>query len=840
MTEPGPVGGDEGKHREDFAYDVFLSFASADSERAEAVVRTLREGGLRVFWAPDSEGSEPGRDFTDTIETSLVRSQHFVLFWTSQAKESGWVQAEYKAFYSQVYIRAKGTRRFVIFADGQEPISTLPLLLRNLQIARSAKELVARLGGIVSSTDSRASGPASGPATSQIPDSPSVSGALSRLVQVGDVPPFALVREILVNHREYGAGRGENVGHLPGPASGVSKPASAWLAEVHELFGPERVSRLPGRLLILGLAHLEPQLAEYLEAQDGFLTALRAELKEPFESLLLPQAKSEVPAVPPPAETPTAPPPINDPATFHLDSPAIDDRLGRRGFARALAIRLERIWREMNPQDRPSDRPVPQGSFVLHLHGPWGSGKSSILEMLRRELRPEGKTAAPTVASPWVVVDFNAWQNQRLAPPWWPLLDGIFRQSARQVPWARRWWLRACEGLWRFSTKRRDLLVFGALFLVLGFLGYRFLRPALIEQLAKGLGDMGASAGHISDIVAVLTLVTSWIWLGSRSLVSGSARAAQSFLDSATDPMDRIQRHFQTMVRTVKRPIAVFVDDLDRCQAGYVVQLLEGIQTLFRDPRVVYVIAADQRWLHACFEKTYEAFAESVREPGRRLGSLFLEKAFEISVALPELSPGVRAEYWRYLLGGDSAQAEKRLASLEQEARAEFRHDRSEQQVVARLDESQGAAEADDPLRAQARRQVAVEQLASAAVEKDVSFFLQPFAPLLEPNPRSMKRLLNAYAIRRDLAILSGLDVLGDEGRRKKLALWTILALRWPALEDFLRDKAGGDDAEPGAEVAALLASREVAEVVEGRELGGPLTLDDLKELLGFGGGNTG
>lgn len=669
----------------------------------------------------------------------------------------------------------------------------------------------------------------------QRPNTPSVSGALSRAVPLGDVPPFVLVRELLADHREYGGDKGGEIGQLPGPRVGTSKSALVWLSDVQKLFDPQKVPQLHGRLLILGLAHLEPPLAEYLETQGGFLSALRSELREPFESLLLPQAKSESSAVSPPAETPPAPPPINDPTPLHLDSPAIDDRLGRRGFARALAIRLERIWREMNRRDRPADRPMPQGSFVLHLHGPWGSGKSSILELLRRELKPERTPAAPTVATPWVVVDFNAWQNQRLDPPWWPLLDGIFRQSARQLPWWQRLWLRAQDGFWRFSTRRRDLLVFSFVVLSCGVLGYQFLWPTIAAQWKKPLETTGDMAEKVTAILGLITLVGGWLWLGSRSLISGSARAAQSFLDSAADPMDRIQRHFQNMVRTVDRPIAVFVDDLDRCQANYVVQLLEGIQTLFRDPRVVYVIAADQRWLHSCFEKTYEAFADSVREPGKRLGSLFLEKAFEISVALPELTPGVRAEYWRFLLGGDPVQAEKRLAEFEQEARAEFRQDRSEAKVIARLDEGQGEAEADDPLRAQARRQVAVEQLASAAVEKDVSYFLQPFAPLLEPNPRSMKRLLNAYAIRRDLAILSGLDVLAHEGRRKKLALWTILALRWPALEDFLREKAGGDDSEPSAEVAALLSGREVAEVVEGKDLGGPLTLGDLKELLGFG-----
>jgi hypothetical protein len=471
--------------------------------------------------------------------------------------------------------------------------------------------------------------------------------------------------------------------------------------------------------------------------------------------------------------------------------------------------------------------------------------------MLRGELRPKRRATAPTVASPWVVVDFNAWQNQRLDPPWWPLLDGIIRQSARQVSWGRRVWLKLREGLWRFTTKRRDLLIFTFVALSFGVLGYLFLRPTIVAQLEKPLGETGEVAEKVTDILGLLTLVGGWLWFGSRSLISGSARAAQSFLDSAADPMDRIQRHFQTMVRTVDRPIAVFVDDLDRCQASYVVQLLEGIQTLFRDPRVVYVIAADQRWLHACFETTYEAFAESVHEPGRRLGSLFLEKAFEISVALPELSSGVRADYWRFLLSGDPAQTDERLAALEQEARAEFRHDRSEQEVVARLEEGKEASPqfrrqvysvdpadmrgSGDALRAQARRQVAVERLASAEIEKKVSAFLLPFAPLLEPNPRSMKRLLNAYAIRRDLAILSGLDVLAHEGRRRKLALWTILALRWPALEDFLREKAGGDDAEPSAEVAALLSSSDLKQVVLAPDLGGPLTLDDLKELLGFG-----
>ncbi len=51
------------------------------------------------------------------------------------------------SFYTQCYIRARGTRRLVILPDGQEPISSLPFFLRSLQFARSAEEVLARLGG---------------------------------------------------------------------------------------------------------------------------------------------------------------------------------------------------------------------------------------------------------------------------------------------------------------------------------------------------------------------------------------------------------------------------------------------------------------------------------------------------------------------------------------------------------------------------------------------------------------------------------------------------------------------------------------------------------------------
>jgi hypothetical protein len=54
-----------------------------------------------------------------------------------------------------------------------------------------------------------------------------------------------------------------------------------------------------------------------------------------------------------------------------------------------------------------------------------GIGKTSLLNFLRKELR----SADP---DPWAVVTFNAWQHQRMAPPWWWLTMALYQQGSRE------------------------------------------------------------------------------------------------------------------------------------------------------------------------------------------------------------------------------------------------------------------------------------------------------------------------------------------------------------------------------------------------------------------------
>lgn len=641
--------------------------------------------------------------------------------------------------------------------------------------------------------------------------SPSTRSVLDGLPKQRPVTSWSIVRGLFALHPEYGGGRGRELARRPGPTSVLAKTVPGWLRKVEDLLEPSRVDVLHGRAMILALARIDRELGHYLEA-ERVLGALEGELHEDFESLLRPRPQGGF-RFPP------------DPAPLHMDDPAADDQLGRRSFARALATRLNRVWNEYS-------RSAGRSSFVLHLHGPWGAGKTSLLNLIREELQSPSRSLRPDpeeesrIVSRWVVVEMNAWQNQRLDPPWWPLLNAVVRQSAEQMPRFQSLRLRIAEIGWRLWIGRRDLLAAAGILLILAPLLYWTLRRMGFDPL----GDKDR-AEWVGTLLAVTGTVLSASFVLGRSLLSGSARSAQAFVESAADPLDSISRHFRRLVERIDRPIAVFIDDLDRCQKTYVVRLLEGIQTLFNDSRVIYVLAADRRWIHTCFEKIYEDFAETVNEPGRRLGSLFLEKAVQLSVSVPRLSPELKAAYWDFLLQGRNG-SEEAVEALREEVARELEGVETEGEVFEALG---NAAAETDPVRQQIRRQVAVERLSGARAERSTEVFLQPFAPLLDPNPRSMKRFVNSYALHRDLAVLAGIDIL-DVVKRQQLALWNIISLRWPLLEEHLVEQAGNPLAEPSPEIRALLDSQEVLDVMNGEGVGANLDSAAIGILAGLRG----
>jgi hypothetical protein len=355
--------------------------------------------------------------------------------------------------------------------------------------------------------------------------------------------------------------------------------------------------------------------------------------------------------------------------------------------------------------------------------------------------------------------------------------------------------------------------------------------------------SMAGEAGVGKAIELGLGLISAFVAAGaaiitlSRSLLFGSATAAQSYMDARSDPLGPIITLFEHLVEEIKRPLVVFIDDLDRCDSDYVIALLEGIQTLLRTRRVTYVVAGDRKWICTCFEKRYEEFAKTIGEPGRPLGYLFLDKVFQVSAAVPRLSPTIQRNYWQALLKSGAAaepsvvEQERKVA--EGRAQEELKGVRTKEEFDQKIEQ---AAATGDARAEQAMRAAVAKQITSPDVLKETEHRLRAFADLLEPNPRAMKRLVNAYGMYQAAHVLERRTVAPEA-----LARWTIVELRWPLLAECLAARpellgVRGDAADDGVpkKYARLLKDATVQAVLHGGANGrGALTEESLREIVG-------
>jgi hypothetical protein len=497
-------------------------------------------------------------------------------------------------------------------------------------------------------------------------------------------------------------------------------------------------------------------------------------------------------------------------APFYSDHPARQDLLNRKAVAETIATMIESVWQE-DAKENDVDR-----TFIVHLHGRWGSGKTSILNFMKDALLSQnGRSSLKTTPldnsghPSWVIVDYNAWRNQTLGPAWWTLLEGVYRQARKQLG---GWRHPKCMSLilrdywWRTRSSYAPFSVASVLAVFVGLAVVWLWRVDLFGAgkpwLTEGLKLIGSAFGFIVALFAF-----------AHNYQIGSARTAKTYLELSRDPLSPLTRRYGELVAQIGRPVAVFIDDLDRCNAEFVVELLQTIQTLFRHARVLYVVAADRDWICASYQQQYKSFGEMLGEPGKSLGHLFLEKIFQLSVEVPRLLPDERDVYWDKLINSKASQKLEENQAVAVEIVAELEKANTESEIIGIVDRYRN-----DPIRADIAAVKGFQRMQAAPLVKEREHFLSAYAQLIEPNPRAMKRLLNAYGFRR------GFDI---QSQRKSdpdaLVRWTILENRWPILADYLEGRSGGR-AEAQI-INALKSDPEVLEVAKG------LTWDKLRPV---------
>ncbi|MEM7213561.1 MAG: P-loop NTPase fold protein, partial [Pseudomonadota bacterium] len=279
---------------------------------------------------------------------------------------------------------------------------------------------------------------------------------------------------------------------------------------------------------------------------------------------------------------------------LHPDRPigSIDeDDLGRAAIAETIVKNVTHVWTDQIEHSRP---------FAVHLSGRWGSGKSSILNFLREKLEQE-TTHSPVVTGPrdesapqgWVVVDYNAWQMQGTGPAWWTLRNAVVEAGKVALGRAGRYFAFR-DRLWQIKQGWEPWLVVAAVilatlsasaffFLESGDLTSRVIETKAVSTKTLSDGtlvtetDVTSSPIESPDTflgatspIAVLTAVATVVGaLGAiatfiRGFLRTSNETAEAIQTLQTDPTEVLKDRFAYIIKEeIKRPVAVFIDDLD-------------------------------------------------------------------------------------------------------------------------------------------------------------------------------------------------------------------------------------------------------------------------------------
>ncbi|MFN3474456.1 MAG: P-loop NTPase fold protein [Blastomonas sp.] len=256
---------------------------------------------------------------------------------------------------------------------------------------------------------------------------------------------------------------------------------------------------------------------------------------------------------------------------FFDDAPKADPELDKLGHA----IFAERLVRALTSLSAPH-------GYVIGLHGPWGSGKSTILNFVERGL----KVATDDGDQGPLVVRFEPW----IISGHQDLTGAFMKLLAEQLP--------ATLGT---QTKR---------------LGKGALRA--IRGGADDVIDAIAKVGVIADAIGggVTTFAGS---VGKKAIAS----AASKWLEEPS-----LQASYNTLVKRLKeidKRIVVIVDDIERLTSDEIRDLMTMVKTLGKLPNVIYLLSYDRSVVWGALKTI---------DPDPRSGA-FAEKIVQHEVELP-------------------------------------------------------------------------------------------------------------------------------------------------------------------------------------------------------------
>lgn len=266
-----------------------------------------------------------------------------------------------------------------------------------------------------------------------------------------------------------------------------------------------------------------------------------------------------------------------------------------------------------------------KGATVVGIHGPWGSGKTTLMLAVKAALE---KSAEPRP----VVVEFNAWKYQAREALWRALIlrlvgalreegalseEGMAKLESLEDSLYRAFEVQEAGSLsinWRNAATEIVSVVFEIF--QLGFVG-RLLR-GIFGRRPRDEALLGEK-----DVERISGLL-------ERETITRRVAQVQS--------IEQFLGAFRELIAELRaggRSVVVLVDDLDRCLPESALEVFEAIKLFLDAPGCGFVVAVDREVIRSGLQVRYGLDGDSAAtiDP-----DAYLEKAIGLSYDVPRLS----------------------------------------------------------------------------------------------------------------------------------------------------------------------------------------------------------
>lgn len=309
------------------------------------------------------------------------------------------------------------------------------------------------------------------------------------------------------------------------------------------------------------------------------------------------------------------------------------------------------------------------GPLTLAITGDWGSGKSSLMGLLKEKLEAQG----------FRPVWFNAWHHQQEEQLLAALLDSIRRQAVPS-------WLSLAGVQFRMRLIQERLRR-GWVGVLLGTAACAMLAAVIanlggdwkawLDSLAQSswpvlAGKLAVAAGALAALFKGVQGLKAFGVDPARLLASVTDKARLSDLGAQTSFRHRFAQEFREVTTALQpRTMTVFIDDLDRCEPAQVMQVMQALNFLSSSGECFLVVGMEEAAVTNCVAVSLKEQFD-VKE-GRELAAedrvkrrwdyaqLWMEKLIQIRIPVP--SPN-DSQFKALLTGAKAARAQTEWAGL--------------------------------------------------------------------------------------------------------------------------------------------------------------------------------